>query len=167
MAAYGSTNGFSYCYTAEGGASVDAVYAEGSAALVNNNNKPAWWNSATLPNANFNIDADWIAFFPNDGTNGTAPTGTVLPGCPGKQWLTIRLEVFNGGATRVVALKRSADADFTVVSTISDGVGSALRPCIGYMDTYSGVGTDPEDRFVVFDNLVIEEIPSVSEWNKY
>jgi hypothetical protein len=163
------TNGFNYILTGDGGATVDARYSEGTAApMTIDNNKPAWWNNPTLPNANFNVNADWIAFFPNDGTNGTPPTGTVLVGAPGKQWLTFRLEVTNSGATRTVAVKRTTDADFTVISTITTGIGSTARPCIGYADYFTGVATQPDDMFAVFDNLLIEEIVTeVEVWEKY
>lgn len=162
------SNGFNYIMAPDGGSASDARYSEGTTSpLTIDNNKPAWWNNATLPNNNFNFDADWIAFFPNDGTNGTAPTGTVLVGCPGKQWLTFRLEVTNSGATRTVAVKRTTDADFTVISTITTGIGSSARPCIGYADYFTSVASEPADQFVVFDNLLIEEITAISEWNKY
>ncbi len=158
-------NGFNYILTGDGGSSNDARYSFGTGTMATDNNIPAWFGTSTPPNNNFNFDADWLAFFPNDGTLGTAPSGTVNAGTPGKQWVTVRLKVTNSGADREVAFKRSADADFTVVSTITGGTGSHAQPCIGYADFFASTATYPNDQFVVFDNLVIDIPPAeTADW---
>jgi len=162
-------DGFNYILTGDGGSSADARYSSGTGGtLTIDNNAPLWFGTATPPNNNFNFDADWIAFFPNDGTFGTAPTGTVLAGAPGKQWLTVKLAVSNGGADRQVYFKRFGDTDFTLVSTITGGVGSSDAPCIGYADYFTSVNSEPTDQFCVFDNLTIEVQPSeVRDWELF
>ena len=159
------SDGFNYIWAADGGSSVDARYSSGSGTMAIDNAVPAWWGDGA--NVNFNFNQPWMDFFVNDGTLGTPPAGTIYVGAPGKQWVTIRLTVTNSGADREVAIKRSGDADFTVVSTITGGAGSAARPCIGYADYFTSLANPAADQFVVFDNLVITDDLNVDGWTNY
>lgn len=161
-------NGFNYYISGDAGAVDDARYASGAGTMATDFNAPDWWASATPPNDDMNNDADWTAFFPNDGTNGTPPTGTVLVGGSGKQWITVKLVVSNGGADRQVYFKRSTDSTFTLVSSITGGTGSSDAPSIGYLDLFSSVANPAADEFVVFDNLSLDIPPSaVPDWELF
>lgn len=162
-------DGFNYLVTVDGGSGSDYRYGAGTAGYTNDNTIPNW-NGDGLINSS---DVAWSAFFPNDGVanGGNPPNLATIAGCPGKQWVTVRLTVSDAGATRTVEFSRSGDAGaFTTVSTVSGGTGSTANPCIGFGDIFTGsVASEPSDQFVVFDNLVIDDLVqlSVQDWTLY
>ncbi|MBI1289962.1 hypothetical protein GC173_01790 [bacterium] len=150
-------NGFNYILTCDGGSSNDYRYSSGtSSPMTGDNTAPNWWGTGEVNNAGTN----WSAFFP--------VVGSSVAGSPGLQWVTIRLTVKDAGATRIVAFKKPGDADFTTVSTITGGIGSAANPCFGHADYFTG--SAQTNQFVVFDNVVISDtgpFADVADWSVY
>lgn len=156
-------DGFTYGMTGDGGSGTDYRYYQG------NPNAPlhatANYNGAAEIN---NTAAGWTAFFPNNGTNGTPVTGAVSIGASGKQWITVRLTVSNGGADRLLEFKRTTDAGFTTVSSITGATGAFLRPSFGMNDINGAFcSSECDDNFALFDNIVIDApaASSVEDWN--
>ncbi|MGF1572992.1 MAG: hypothetical protein ACFCU1_07960 [Sumerlaeia bacterium] len=155
---YTAIDGFTYGMTGDGGSSIDYRYYQGNP------------NAPVHATANFNganetnqTAAGWVAFFPNNGTNGTPATGTVLAGASGKQWISVRLTVSNAGANRLLEFKRTTDSDYTVVSSITGATGAFLRPSFGINDINGGFCTSEcGDTFALFDNIVIDDAPVIS-----
>jgi hypothetical protein len=138
------SDGFNYDFTGDGGSSSDYRYYEGVVTQAWDNSKADYWGV----NAADGSAAEWQSFFPSP-----AP----FPGSPGEMWITVRLLVSDDGGTRQVAIKRVGDASFTVVSSLTGGVGDDSRPLIGMWDAFSSLGVPVDETFILFDNLVIDD----------
>lgn len=159
-------DGFYFTMTGEGGASQDYRFYSGTGSIVRNDAAVSWLGGAAGTNLN-NLDPVW-----SDTSTGffRSPTDTVpgpfqTSGAPGKQWVTIRLEVVSNVAT--VYAKRPGDASFINIGT-APVPATATNMFVGFSDLNTGIASPVSDQFVLVDNLVVGDVvSSVETWSLY
>ncbi|MCX7717413.1 MAG: hypothetical protein N2111_03285 [Candidatus Sumerlaeaceae bacterium] len=153
----GPGTGFYLTMTGEGGAAADYRTVIGAGNMALNQAATAWHGGAFYNN----LDSVWQSFYQSP------PYQTA--GAPGKAWNTYRLTV--NGSTAQLEVKRPSDTAFQLVAITNGLPAGLISPLIGHTDINAGVPTPLSlqlDNFSVFDNLVIEDLPTAAkDWKLY
>jgi hypothetical protein len=151
--------------TGDGGDGQDYVVYHGSPSLtdatLSNDNADPGYLAADLGFVNGednNLQAFYLALFPNDPVLISEPGGA-----PGKEWVEVDITHFSGTVTW--ALNGSTILTHDIAAS-SGGVNPGGLVGLGCQDTWDSVAADGlaavVDNFVIFDNLLIEELTTTS-----